>query len=64
MSGTIPSQKEAVNICDKHFLICSDESFTSFGEIPYMSLAFLVFVLFNNFCTSVGVVSLRKNYEY
>ena len=63
MSGTIPSQKEAGNICDKHFLINLDESFNSYGEIPYTSLAF-VFVLFNNFCTSVGVVSLRENYEY
>ena len=53
------SRKEVVNICDKRFQICSEESFTSFGKIPCMSLAFLVHV-FNNSCTSTGVVSLKK----
>ena len=54
------SQKEAVNICGKHILITSDDSFTSFGKITYILLASLVLVLFNNFCTSAGVNSLRK----
>ena len=59
LSRTIPSQKRTVNICNTHSLICSDECFTGFGEIPYMLLAFLVFMVFNNFCTSAAV-SLRK----
>ena len=29
-----------------------------------MSIAFVVLVLINDFCTSAGIVSLRKNYGY
>ena len=54
----MPSRKEAVNIRDKQFLIFSDECLTTSGEISYMSLTFLV--LFDEFCTSAGGVSLTK----
>ena len=38
----------------------SEEILTSFGDIPYISLAFLELILFNKSCTLSGVVSLRK----
>ena len=51
---------EALNIKASWSLIFSEEILTKFGDIPYISLAFLELILFNRSCTSSGVVSLRK----